>query len=411
MCATQVSYNKRVSFIFTITAMVTLFLIMHYNGFSPHAIADTGERGLTDLFETQAFSGSWEVFSKMNFIGWLLNGIISVFCLIGLFLTCLRIMDSMLYLSGRNLWDTVNELKGKGKGQKAVGMIAMGKEVYQGNYGVGLDAFLGFLLALLPNVKAYSDFADGKMSYNLNEDDTITTYILKISLPSILMIFFFSIGFNGVLWSAFGNVVDALGVAAEAFVEADLDKYVDRALNIGSKYKFVYSADGTDFGKFCQKVAESTYNKVLNKTTDLSSDSSLAIGGKVDSLINSNIFSKKSELDKALNTSLNSGNDADAKNLEYSVIVNQTKEYPDASGYKISCDIGSLGLVVDDKNTYYVHIFITKKANSNETNYFEYNTDGKGGTSGSSGNKPTNSTITINGTLEERDFSGTVTTH
>ena len=54
----------------------------------PYTIIANGvDHELTDLFYTQAFSGAWSVFSKFNWLGWLMQFIISAFCLIGIFLT------------------------------------------------------------------------------------------------------------------------------------------------------------------------------------------------------------------------------------------------------------------------------------------------------------------------------------
>ena len=93
------------------------------------------------------------------------------------------------------------------------------------------QVIIGFVLSLLPDIKAYSDYNPDKPAYNLEESDTITTYLLKISLPTIMTILFFSLGFSGTLWQAYGNVVDAMAVAAEKVVQVDLAGYVNKALN------------------------------------------------------------------------------------------------------------------------------------------------------------------------------------
>lgn len=118
----------------------------------------SAEDNLMDLFTTTAFTGSWEVFSKFNFVGKISNFLISAFCLLGLTLTVVRIVITLLYKSSESLFDRVYELKQCGKGQNFFGVPAMGKAVYSGNYGVGADALIGFILALCPNVKAYSDY-------------------------------------------------------------------------------------------------------------------------------------------------------------------------------------------------------------------------------------------------------------
>ena len=55
-------------FAFMILAHISLFgAIVYANG------------ELTDLFSTKAFQGSWEVINKFNWLGWLMNFLISVF--------------------------------------------------------------------------------------------------------------------------------------------------------------------------------------------------------------------------------------------------------------------------------------------------------------------------------------------
>lgn len=349
---------------------------------------------LTDLFETEAFHGSWEIFTKVNFIGQLLQTIISFCSLIGLFMTVVRIILNMVYLSNKNLWNRVHDIKAEGKGAKFFGMGNISKSIFSANYGTGLDAFVAFFMSLLFDVKAYSDYSDeGDFKYNFEDKDTITMYILKSALPVIMTVFFFTMGFNGTLWKAYGNVVNGMGMAAEAFVEERLSVIVNRALNSGSNPSFGYSADGTEYGAFKQSVAKTMYNNVISHMTDLSSDSKLKVGAAVDSWIGSNIdclaYSALGLLDettqKYVDSYLDPGNDKvtslnnktqeslaaikltdqQARNLEYSVVVNKTASYPNAC----TVDASELGLSAD--SGLYLHVFVTKKANSDETKYFE----------------------------------------
>jgi len=59
-----------------------------------------------------------------------------------------------------------------------------------GNTGSGVDTFIYFFLGLFPDVKMYSDFADGKEMKGVGPDTTVTEYILKTSIPTIMMISF-----------------------------------------------------------------------------------------------------------------------------------------------------------------------------------------------------------------------------
>lgn len=359
---------------------------------------------LTDLFYTQAFSGAWKVFSKFNWLGYLMQFIISAFCLIGIFATMFQLLITMLYLSSRPTFDRIHELKQAGKGGKVLGLPNLFKDsIATANNGTGMDAIISFGLSLLPDVKSYSDYGEGRRSYNLQDDDTITTYLLKKSLPTIMIVFFFAIGFNGDLFKSYGMVVDAMAAAAHNVVETDLTRVVNKWMNSGSAYKFAYEADGTPYGKFKQKLAESMYSKILAKTDDLSTNAKLYIGQRIEEYINNNIsISEGSNMVGSAEVPGFNGTIDDCANLEIAIVINGTASYGDTTtkaqlgGTGISMD--NFGITGDNANKYYMHVFITKKANSIGTDYFDVdedeatdNVDGgsDGSGSGSGGNAPT----------------------
>lgn len=342
------------------------------------------EHDLTDLFYTQAFSGAWEVFSKFNWLGWLMQFIISAFCLLGLFLTAYQLLVTMLYLSSRTTFDRIHELKSVGKGGKILGLGNLLKDnIITANNGTGLDGIVSFLLSLLPDVKAYSDYGEERRCYNLQDDDTITTYMLKKALPTLMIIFFFSIGFNGTLFRAYGMVVDAMAVGADEVVSKDLESLVVKYMNSGSGYKFNYDADNTEFGKFKQRVATSMYSKILSKCDDLSTDSKYTIGANVDTVLNKYLTAPEEGSNKLGNLVITdfNGTDRDVSNLQYEVFINATKAYSNntaelwgSDGGKSLADFG-LEAGTDDTAELYVHVYITKKANSTTTDYFRIEDD------------------------------------
>ena len=219
------------------------------------ALADN----LLDLFDSYAFRGSLKTIDKFNWVGKLMSYIISVFSMIGLFLVCYQRLISLLYLAGRNTFDTVHEIKSSlsgGSGRDAFGIRSMFTNAMQGGgqYGTGLDAIVGFLLSLLPDVKKYSDYNPERMAFNVQEDDSCTTYMLKTAIPTIMMIFFFAMGYNGTLWQGYGVIVDAMGTAADQLVSTDLNSIVSTAMNTGKAYKFSWDASGSDYGDFMQDL-------------------------------------------------------------------------------------------------------------------------------------------------------------
>lgn len=418
--------------IFMLLALIVLVTIPS-NAFASDGYS-TGK--LTDLFTTDAFTGNWEVFTKMNWLGRLMSWVISAFSLIGIFSVGMQIMLNLLYLSGKNFWDNVDEIKSAGKNQKMFGIKAAFSDMYNAKYGTGVDAFVSFFFSLFPNIKAYSVYAsDAKHKGNYADTDTTTTYLLKSSLPNIMVIFAFTMGFNGTLWQAYGTVVEALGTVTQNFADTNLNKLVDRAMNTGSSYTFAYSADGTKYGDFKQSVVKKVYASLLRNTTDNSTDMKTAIGSAIDSKLsipidcmaavaanytitdsgkkqltwgsgnnesitytgvaftgtgsgvaavfkdgNSSV-SNAPKADQLTNLAKNIA-DARAKNLTYSVVVNKTKSYDGA----LSVPASELGFTGD--TSFYVHIFISKKSSSDEHSYFTPEKDTVN-TSGSDSNSPT----------------------
>lgn len=447
------------SIIFTLFFLLFLMLIV----LPGNALAYTRGTKLSDLFYTDSFHGNWEVLTKMNWLGSLISLVISAFSFLGLASVAFRFMFTLIYLSNKSLFDNIDEIKSEGRNQKAFGLGALAKSAWQAKYGTGLDALISFGLSLMPNFKAYSEYStEAKHKNNYNDSDTITSYLLKSALPNIMVVFAFSMGFNGTLWQAYGTVVDAMSVASESFVNDRLSTIVDRAINTGSNYKFAYDSLETKYGDFKQSVMKSIYSNILKKTTDLNTDTKISVGQKVDETFNPIIdymalkalgivqvnnnkvvaintvansldytSGNTSETDAsaakntATTTFMNGSNaatsleaitnnfqaykdslnkeglriqDSQARNLEFSVVVNNTTEYGDA----ISCKLSDLGVADSDAEyPYYVHVFVTKKATSNEHNYLSIQKDtntktsGKeGSTSGTDNNSPTK---TLNG--------------
>lgn len=342
---------------------------------------------LTDLFDSTAFSGSMNVIKKFNWLGKLLNFIISAFSLLGLFLICYQRLITLLYLAGRNTFDNVYEIKEAGKGQAFFGMKPIIGNTWNAQYGTGLDAFVGFLLSLLPNVKAYSDYNPSNMPYNLNEDDSCTTYMLKVAIPTIMLVFFFAIGFNGTLWNAYGNVVDAMAYAADQVVGVNLTVIVDKVMNSGSNQKFYYEDDGTEWGSFRQGIAEDLNKAVLKKCDDLSTDNKIAIATAISNVIDSELGDMQKFYSEM---GAGDSEDSDAKKYSATVCINNNQSMEGFKGKQINIDSSSLGLEPSSKVGQYAHILISRNKKTDETDYWAPIGDSTGSSTNNS--KPTQTT-------------------
>lgn len=333
--------------------------------------------------------------------------IISVFSMLGLFLICYQRLISLLYLAGRNTFDTVHEIKSSlsgGSGRDAFGIRSMFTNAMQGGgqYGTGLDAIVGFLLSLLPDVKKYSDYNPERMAYNVQEEDSCTTYMLKTAIPTIMLIFFFAMGYNGTLWQGFGVIVDAMGTAAEQLVATDLNSIVSTAMNTGKAYKFSWDASGSDYGDFMQDMVKAVYKQALKNGKDYTSDTQQTVGSYVDNIFlngkgyggnvkmylgstgktisissgKGSIFSDGDTLAKKIGNVTGFKGEDDAKNLTYTVISNSTKDsYKISNAVEVVISAYDVGLN-SSANGNYIHVTISRKKNSDETMYWHKADDG-----------------------------------
>lgn len=245
---------------------------------------------LTQLFTTKAFQGSWEVINKFQIIGWLLNMIISVCCFIGLVLTVISIVLSLLYLSNKNLWNNVHAIKTSTSGSRFFGMPELLQKTIAAESGSGLDAFVTFFLGLLPDVYTLCDYGGGNTGKLDESSDNALNYFLKTGIEKLVMIFFLAIGFSGVLWQLYGTVVDGLIVIADNVVAVDLGRQVQRIINLTGAYNFTIDSAGTAESDVQQRVAQLAYQEILGKTDlDLTDEDKFNLGADLTTLVTDNI--------------------------------------------------------------------------------------------------------------------------
>lgn len=243
----------------------------------------------TDIFYTNSFRGAFEWIQKLDWIGMIVQIVISVFSLVGTALLVIRIMTSMLFLSAKGLWEEVHDLKSGGESDKFdFGLINMAKSWMKGKSGTGLDAIIGAILILLPDVKKYSDFGE-KSGGKFDQDINISQYMLKIALPTIMTVFFFAMGFNGTLFKALAVTVDALGTVADRAVSINYAGFVDDLINSGTGYQFVFNAAGTNQGDLQQSVAKDVYGRLVSKIKGANASQLYTLGQNVEVWVSENI--------------------------------------------------------------------------------------------------------------------------
>ena len=266
------SFLKLDCILFVFAAITTICLaILFITG----GVYATEIRALTDLFETRTFRGSTDALQNFEFMGRIMHYVISAFSFIGLCLVIYQRFITLLYLSSRNLFDTVYDIKTTRMKGAALGyaglfndLFVRGENSSGGSGGGGLDVLITFGYSLLPNVRAYCDYAPEAVSKNkLDENDNVTQYMLKTAIPTIMLIFFLTIGFSGTLMRAYGVVVDGMAAAADHLVRQNLTTWVQRSLGGMGGHSFTLNSPGTEASMYAQRVAEDMYSRILGMMT------------------------------------------------------------------------------------------------------------------------------------------------
>lgn len=374
-------------------------LVMFITGIS---LSVARAEDFTQIFYTNSFRGAFTWIQKLDWVGMIVQCVISCFSLFGVALMTIRIMTSMLYLSAKGMWEEVHDLKNVGGESEKdfIGLFGMAKSWAKGKSGTGLDALIGAVLMLLPDVKKYSDFGD-KSGQKFEQDTTITQYILKIALPTVMTVFFFAMGFNGTLFKALAVTVDFMGTIADRAVSVNYAGFVDDLVNSNLGYKFVFVNSGTNTGKLQQSVAKDLYGRCVSMVKDANADQLFRIGQNVESWVTANVTPAACAESISVNENLKTGlrgegdgeNNADAymAYMGYDLVVNGSTSANGAVTVKLDDlitgaqsgdgnsemgdsvqEVGTVAGVAGAREQY-AHMFLRQTTNFNR-NYF--NLDG-----------------------------------
>lgn len=348
----------------------------------------------TDIFYTNSFRGAFTWIQKLDWVGLVVQCVISCFSLFGVALMTIRIMTSMLYLSSKGLWEEVHDLKQSG-GEGDLfdfGLVNMAKSWAKGKAGTGLDAVMGAVLILLPDVKKYSDFGE-KASGDFDSNMSISQYMLKIALPTIMTVFFFAMGFNGTLFQALAVTVDAMGTAADKAISVNYAGFVEDLVNSGTGYQFYFNASGTNLGRYQQNIAKDIYGRLVSEIHGADAEQLYALGHNVEIWVANNITTANlatGQVSETVRNGLSGETDSDPDQyvnyMGYELIINgstaATGELGE-SGLNIFETFfaggGDMSAVPRIDNAYtsqqakYLHVFLKQTSNFNGS-YF--NMDG-----------------------------------
>lgn len=346
--------------------------------FSAQRVFAEENKELTDLFDTEAFRGSWRWFDKVNWLGGILNMLISIFCFIALFSIALQIVVTLMYFSQKPFWDNVHNIKQENVGQGFAGVPGFIKGVGASKSGTGLDAFVNLIYIFLPDIKNYSEMGDNKDS-KLNDDETVGTWLVKTLPRKILIMLLLSMGFNGSLLKCFGMVVDGLGVVTDRVATFQADKLVNNILNAGDNYDTALGNSGVGFDSLQGTIFKKTYKEIMAEVGAESQtyDVKQKIGKTLENYIKSN-FTKESVKSALVASSPSLGSnpeltDADWEDVKVSVTVGASNSQFGRISISMNDIVSSAisnGQLAENK---YINVQLTLKKRAPSHNYLELN--------------------------------------
>lgn len=350
---------------------------------SPKAFAASDERNLTDIFWQEGFRGSWEAINKFNWIGGVSQILITTICLFGTIGMLWQTLITCLYLSNKGLWDTVYDYQQEDAGQGFMGMKGMFTSVFgRGNRGTGFNSLFGFLFSILPNVKQISDYNPQRMASNLNENDTLTQYLLKTFISKVCMVLVFTMGFSGSLGKAYATMADGLAAVGDSVVEYNLRGTVERLQAKGNSYNFTIDNGNSATAKLAGKIARSLYAKTISQIDNLDKTTMMAVGLKIENAVYSDFMGKSNNAAgqrAGLQRALASGPDGvdntisteeDVKDLKWEIVTNTNKSpVLGEKVYSISSFLPDNVRPRDKSEELQFHV-IVRKAKISTSNYF-----------------------------------------
>lgn len=219
------------------------------------------------------------------------------------------VFTSIVYLSNKNLFDIVDELKSSaGSDSESKGFMNNIKVAVEGFKSGGssqaltggFDNIIVFILILAPNFKKYSMYSnvegddDGKTK--LSKDDTVGSYILKISISSIIFMTIISMMMSSRLFLIFANLGDVLQAKVGILASEQVNIKLANWLNVSGMYEFSYNNSGQPSDEIANSMANQILTTVLKDLDNVTDDQVFAIGKSIEDGMNGTTVITVSEI-------------------------------------------------------------------------------------------------------------------
>ena len=224
---------------------------------------------LLDIFNSEGMRGAYEIVKKMSIVGVIVQWFLSVMGLMTIASTVLRTSATIFYLSNRSLFDDVDRAKGN-----------TGHSIREAK---GFDILYEIFKIICPNIKSYSDY--GSAQFNLDEDDTMTTYIIKSAPTTIITLLFAAMCYNGLLFQIYANIAEGLMAVATQVKDLQIAKSVNAWFAQGKEYTITIDTDGLPKNKLKGKIAKYMYRDVVSKVSAITAEEKTTWGSQIESVV------------------------------------------------------------------------------------------------------------------------------
>lgn len=222
---------------------------------------------LTQIYNTEGMWGSWELLKKFTLIGYVVQFFLTVYGFLSLVSALLRVSTTIFYLSNRRKFDEIDRVQEEGLSNAF-------------KSASGFNKLIVVIYCLLPNIKQQSD-ADSAQ-FNLSEDDSIMTYIMKSAPSTIAIIVFSSMAFTGLLFQIYANISNGFLAVAEQARDLPIAKAVTDFFESGKDYGFTLNNVDTPDGQQLYRVARTMYADVISRLNMGDATGKANIGSQIE---------------------------------------------------------------------------------------------------------------------------------
>jgi hypothetical protein len=336
-------------------------------------VVQADEAQLQDLFRTEAFRGSFNVFNKLNFVGQILNFIISIISFIGLVSVGIQILLTIAFFTNKKFWLNVHEVQQEHMNKRAFGLEGYIGGWFTAKSGSGINSIFYLFYMFMPDIYELSDLGEGRQD-NLTGEENVATWALKTFPMKLLLIFLLSMSFNGSLLSTFAMVVDGLGVAGSRMAEYNSKALVNNLLNAGDAYEFTIGSSGLSSDKLREQIAKSAYKYFLSDVDPSQQTSAVKQQVGVAAEESARKQFTNGEMEQVIAKTFSDPSlkmaTADWDNVKVSIAKSSN---PKPSTGEIVIDLSNMVGNYSQNKGSYMHVMLTLKKKAETYNYFKLN--------------------------------------